>query len=310
MGLSALTTSATGIAASGGAGIGAGGAAAGLGAASSVMGPLAIAGAVVGGALGFMSAKKTNKALRRQLIERYKAYDKQINENRAAFYDATMRAGKSVADEISQTSLVLSGYGSGISNNEYIAQISADKEYDQTLRRREMTKFEENAQIAKSNDRVSTQSQVVNPIMSTISGAVSMGQLGASVGGAIDSFTTTLANNQALKSFDTQWRSELSDGAVSPLTSARFSAISAGIEPRFLVDQSSPALAPFLAQNNAESISRNILNNQMALSNLQLAATRSTSMTQLTNFDAMSRKLNTPFTNFAGNAILERYRGR
>lgn len=298
MAISGLNTAVGGALSS--ASMGGAGMAAGAGAASgggllatmgALAGPLAIGGMILGGVLAFGAANKRNKALRQSLIAKYAAYDRAIQDNRLAFYDATNRNAKGVADELANTEMMLSGFGSGISNNEYIAQVEADKYADQIQLRRQKERYEQEAQIAKSNARAEAQAGAVSPGLEALSGAIGGASTGFQLGGALESLSTNLLNKNALNSITSQYKSELASGMVSDNTLAMMSAVGAGVQPRLLTGrEASFYLAPFQAGLQTNAINRQILQNQLEFSTLQLGYTRAMTQRSRNYFGPMTER--------------------
>lgn len=286
---------------SGAAAAGAGAGTSGLGAAFGAIGAaapyLAIGGAILGGVLALSAANKRNKALRQGLIAKYAAYDRAIQDNRLAFYDATNRNAKGVADELANTEMMLSAFGSGISNNEYIAQVEADKVADQIQLRRQKERYEQEAQIAKSNARAEAQAGAVSPGLEALSGAIGGASTGLQIGGAFATLGENLLNKNALNSITTQYKSELASGMVSDNTLAMMSAVNAGVQPRLLTGkEASFYLAPFQAGLQTSAINRQILQNTLEFSTLQLGAARNmfNISGRATRIPALDRKLGLP----------------
>lgn len=298
----------------GGAGMAAGGAAAGgglLATMGALAGPLAIGGMVLGGVLAFSAANKRNKALRQGLIAKYAAYDRAIQDNRLAFYDQTNRNAKGVADELANTEMMLSGFGSGISNNEYIAQVEADKVADQIQLRRQKQRYEQEAQIAKANARAEAQAGAVSPGLEALSGAIGGASTGLQLGGALESLSTNLLNKNALNSITAQYKSELASGMVSDNTLAMMSAVNAGVQPRLLTGREAGFyLAPFQAGLQTSAINRQILQNTLDLSSLQLGYTRAMTVRSRNYFGPMTERYGQGSLVPKGNPLVSMFGGR
>lgn len=282
-----------------------------LGAASAAMPYVAVAGAVIGGILGGIQANETNDAIRKNLINTYEAVDKATEENRLAFYDVTMRASAQAADEISQARIAFSGYGSGISNNETLAQIQNDKTYDQTVRRTNLNTQEENYQIQKQNAYEQAKSQVVNPFMGILQGALQGFGAGASVGGAVESGAKGMLDNQALTTFAEDWDTN----GASDVNLARAQALRSGVPARFLVNgnTSNAYLAPFLYQLESDKVARNMLERNLTTSNANFDIFRQMNSNSLNNINSYE---NNRFLNPNGyrrqqsvDSLLQRIRG-
>lgn len=298
----------------GGAGMAAGGAAAGggfLATMGALAGPLAIGGAILGGILAFSSANKRNKALRKSLIAKYAAYDRAIQDNRLAFYDQTNRNAKGVADELANTEMMLSGFGSGISNNEFIAQVESDKYADQIQLRRQKERYEQEAQIAKANARAEAQAGAVSPGLEALSGALGGASTGIQIGGALESLSTNLLNKNALNSITSQYKSEIASGMVSDNTLAMMSAVNAGVQPRLLTGrEASFYLAPFQAGLQTNTINRQILQNTLDLSSLQLGYTRAMTTKSRNYFGPMTERYGQSSLVPKGNPLVSMFGGR
>ena len=221
-------------------------------------------GALVIGGLMVAGAMATNKNIRKQLIAQYMSIDTNIKETRLGFYDATLRASKENADQISQTKLALSGFGSGLSNNEYIAQVEADKQYDQILRNRQQNRVEEQFAIQKENAYSGAVDQSVDVLLAGIGGAIQGAQLGAAVGGGIESFRNASANRDALKAFQADW----AKNGASTENLARAAGYRAGVEPRLLTDTSSVYFKTFESGIATDTLQKQILINQVNQSSI------------------------------------------
>lgn len=228
----------------------------------------AIAGAIIGGTLGGYKAAEQNEYIRESVRNAYKAINKNIGENRLAFYDATDTSSRASADILSQAQLSLSGFGSGISSNELIAQMRADQEYDQVVRARSLEKQEENFAIQKENVYASGKAQSQDVAMAIVGGALSMGAAGAQLGGGIDSLRLANANSEATKLFYNDMLKNPSD----PTNIARIQAINAGVPAYKLVGDNNPLLQPFITSQATQNIQKSILESNLSLSQLQLGA--------------------------------------
>jgi hypothetical protein len=282
-----------------------------LGTLGAMAGPLAIGGAILGGVLAFGAAKKRNRVLRQGLIAKYAAYDRSIQDNRLAFYDATNRNAKSVADELSITEMTLASYGSGISNNEYVAQIESDKYADQIALRRQKDRYEQEAQIAKSNARAEAQAGAVSPALEALSGAIGGASMGLQVGGALESMSQSILDRQALNSITSQYKSELMTGNISDNTLALMSAVNSGVRPTLLTGKdASFYLAPFQAGLQMNAINRQILQNNLNLSNLQLGYVRAMTNRSRNYFGPMTERYGQSSFVPRGNPLLNYIGGR
>lgn len=230
-------------------------------AAGSALGPI---GAIIGGVLGLAgfgvgmgAAKARNRQIRRSLRAKYAQIDEKINESRMGFYDATVRNAKESADLIDKTRVALSGFGSGISNNEYVAQIQADKEYDQMMLRRQLQGVEKQAAYEKEVSYAEARAGAVNPVSQGLILGAQGFQTGMALGGAIESAANSMARNDANKALMAQANYEQRNGGMLPTTEAAVAAVGAGVDPRMVYRQGQvvtdhPAIRTILRQGQLE----------------------------------------------------------
>lgn len=238
-----------------GAGSAAGAAGAGA-AGGSVLGPIGmIAGAVIGLAafgLGMGAASARNRQIRQALRAKYEQINMKINESRLAFYDQTMRNAKDTADMVDKTKVALSGFGSGMSNNEYVAQIVADKEYDQVLLRRQQQGLEAQAEYEKKVSYAEAKSGAVSPISQGLIMGAQGFQTGMALGSAVEGLAKSVTENRALSGLQTQaqWESDNLVGGISPETNVAIAAVANGVRPSMVwqngaVNTNTPAYQAF-----------------------------------------------------------------
>lgn len=260
-----------------------GGAAAAGAAAGSVLGPVGlILGAglgILGGLFGSSAARRRNRQIRRMLVSKYEVINKGIQENRLAFYDATQRNAKSAGDMVATTQLALSGFGSGASNNEYMAQIIADREYDQMILQRQQAAVERQAQYEKETAYAEAKAGAVSPVSAALQGAMGGFQTGMQLGNAAEGLARNLVNADASKALMARYNYESTAGGARPETLAAMSAIAQGVEPRALIQKgnivtSNPAYQAAYMNNEIQRLTLNQLQRSEQFSNWQMDAAR------------------------------------
>jgi len=274
LGFAGMFSGGAGAAAAGGAGAAAG---------ASVLGPIGLALgaglAIYGGLSARAAARRRNRQIRRMLVSKYEVINKGIQENRLAFYDATQRNAKSAGDMISTTQIALSGFGSGASNNEYMAQIMADREYDQMILQRQQAAVERQAQYEKETAYAEAKAGAVSPVSAALQGAMGGFQTGMQLGNAAEGLARNLVNADASRALMARYNDELNTGGARPETLAAMSAISQGVEPRTLISRgnivtSNPAYQAAYMNNDIQRMTLNQLQRSEQFSNWQMNAAR------------------------------------
>lgn len=243
---------------------------------------IAIAGAFYGGITGGLAANKTNKMIKNNVKELYKSIDKNINNTRLAYADASSIASTRATDELSQLSLALSGFGSsGLSATEAYSQVAADKSASQDIRNIQLQQEIDNYQISKKNTYEDAKSQMVNPFMGVITGAAQGFGAAAAAGTTLKNTVDQIRINDAMTTFNKDWN----ENGATDINLARASALHAGIPAYNLINpKDNPFLTPFMT-----SIKENRIQNEYLKSSVLNAQN---------NYDLFKFNDQTPLYNY------------
>jgi predicted ATPase len=206
----------------------------------------ALVGAALFGGLSAYGAASSNAAMRRQAEAQQRANNESIINARRAFFDQTRVAARQYQRESATVNNALfADRQKGHSLNRIVNYINRNAVEDQQVRARRLSEFEKNVSITNRNIASSGAAQQQSPLLEGAKGAVSGAQMGAAVGGAIESFN----QSQQLKAF----QSDLSErfNAGDPTAMARLEAFQAGVP----VDSiNADTIAPFMQRQALSSM--------------------------------------------------------
>lgn len=169
------------------------------------------AGAVIGGIIGFAGASSQNKALKKAAIASQKNINLEIAQSRAAAYDQSYQLGQATAGTIGQLSNVPT-FARGQALRNVIAQVAQDSSLDQQNIDSKLLYTEKAAEIAKQNARNGANSQMSNPLLAGVSGALGGASMGLSLGNSLDGLSRANEINNAFANGTMAQRQALMNG--------------------------------------------------------------------------------------------------